>query len=177
MASVLRCALTMIAASVPASLPGLPTFRGAYGSSIAEHERFGREMGAAFAPAALKRLGRARNAALVEWATRAADGMRTLSLFAEAHERAYPLFMAELSGLAEGVGVPFAHILALNLHQVRGREGARHAARAAAPRALTDQRARSCPHPPASPRPGARALRAGQPHGGYPRCVRCVPLL
>eukprot|EP00302_Diacronema_sp_CCMP2436_P004987 CAMPEP_0179911038 /NCGR_PEP_ID=MMETSP0982-20121206/46113_1 /TAXON_ID=483367 /ORGANISM="non described non described, Strain CCMP 2436" /LENGTH=413 /DNA_ID=CAMNT_0021812683 /DNA_START=112 /DNA_END=1354 /DNA_ORIENTATION=- len=94
-----------------------PVFRGEYGSSTAEHERFGREMGAAFAEPARRRLARKRNALLVEWVSKDAAGTRTLKAFAEAHERLYPLFMAELRGIAAGVGVPFAHVLALNLHQ------------------------------------------------------------
>jgi hypothetical protein len=102
--------------------PGLAEFTGTYGSSLAEHERFGRELGAAFADGARKRLARARNARLVEWCTHDVMGMRTLAVFVESHERLYPTFMAELRGIAQGVGVSFEAVFALNLHQV-GPEG------------------------------------------------------
>jgi hypothetical protein len=103
----------------PASF--LPQFTGSYGSSISEHERFGREMGRQFAAAARQRLARERNARLVEWCSSDAAGVRTLARFAEVHERMYPEYMAELRGIASGVGVPFHSILALNLHQVAAR--------------------------------------------------------
>lgn len=93
----------------------LPVFEGRYGHSLAEHERFGRELGAAFRAPALARLASARVAGLVDYFTTTYGGLRILRTFETAHARVHAGSMAEIRGLARGIGVSAHAVLVLNL--------------------------------------------------------------
>ena len=101
----------------------LPVFEGTYGAGLAEHARFGREFGARFAATIGARFNASAtlSGALLPWVRSGAPAAReAYAGFLAAHEAAFPEFVAELRGLADGAGLPFDAVLVQNLREEFG---------------------------------------------------------
>eukprot|EP00035_Acanthoeca_spectabilis_P025727 m.459629 g.459629 ORF g.459629 m.459629 type:complete len:384 (+) comp21794_c0_seq1:1-1152(+) len=93
-------------------------FQGKYGDTVAEHTRFGRELGAMFSEDIAITLATSKKEgtlSIIAPFVQTAAGRSNFSIMLKNHNETFPNYIAEIAGMAEGAGVNFDDLLALNL--------------------------------------------------------------
>ena len=106
--------MTSLPLSMPPSAVVLPTFQFEGTDSIADHHRFGLELGTSFA-STIKSRFRAKASSLDHLQALAKTSPSLYHAFVQLHEDAFPLYMAELRGLSEGSGESFERVFLQNI--------------------------------------------------------------
>ena len=103
-------------AAAPAAPSTLSSFTFvAQNASLAEHHRFGFEMGTQFADRIKTRFAAKAGLKMMLAEAATPDGGALLDRFVKFHDREAPAAMAELRGLAKGTGLPFEQVFLQNV--------------------------------------------------------------
>ena len=104
------------------SVAAMPTFEWATDNaqSLSDHKRFGFDFGTKFKDVIQKRFAAKRGLARMLVEQNTTRGKALYDAFVDLHERAHPLAMAELRGLADGAELSFAEVFLQNIPQEYG---------------------------------------------------------